>query len=227
MPGLVKHSYDRSVFINCPFDAEYKPLLNAILFTVYDCGFFCAIALQDVGSTVRLHKLIELIRASRYSIHDLSRIEEPRLNMAFECGMCIGAQQFGNKLQQKKDLLLLDSKAHRYKKTMSDVAGQDAKIHRNNPIEAINCVRAFLANKSGVSPFVGARIITQRYAQFVSDLPGMAVNEQLTLDELKTLDYLPDLIALMTAWQASHPLRARAKTVGTLKQKTSKKTKNR
>jgi hypothetical protein len=210
MPRLVKHSYDRSVFINCPFDAEYKPLLNAILFTVYDCGFFCAIALQDVGSAVRLHKLIELIRASRYSIHDLSRIEEPRLNMAFECGMCMGAQHFGDEQQQRKDMLILDAKAHRYKKTMSDVAGQDAKIHRNKPVEAINCVRGFLASKSGVSPFVGAKTIAQRYTQFVSDLPGMAVNEQLTLDELTTLDYLPDLIALMTAWQASHPLRARA-----------------
>ncbi len=222
MPGLVKHSYDRSVFINCPFDSDYQPILNAVLFTVYECGFFCAIALQDVGSTVRLHKLIELIRTSRYSIHDLSRIEEPRLNMAFECGMCIGAQQFGDALQRKKDLLILDAESHRYKKTMSDVAGQDAKIHRNDPNEAINCVRAFLASKSGVSPFVGAKTIAQRYAQFVSDLPGMAVNEQLTLDELQTLDYLPDLIALMTAWQASHPLQARAKTASRLNQVKSR-----
>jgi hypothetical protein len=59
MPGLVKeYSYDRSVFINCPFDANYKPILDTILFSVHDCGFGARIALQDVGSTVRLHKLL-------------------------------------------------------------------------------------------------------------------------------------------------------------------------
>ena len=27
------------VFVNCPFDADYEPLLHAVLFTVEDCGF--------------------------------------------------------------------------------------------------------------------------------------------------------------------------------------------
>jgi hypothetical protein len=196
------YPYDKSVFVNCPFDEGYKPILDAVLFCIHDCGFIGQIALQDVGSSkVRLTKLIALIRASRYSIHDLSRIEEPRLNMAFECGLCIGAQAFGNVKQQSKDMLILDAEEHRYKKTMSDVGGQDAKIHHNDPAQAVNGMRTFLANKSGISPFIGAAAINKRYERFKLALPAIADKVGISLDELSSFDYLPDLIALMTDWQ--------------------------
>lgn len=32
-------SYDTDVFINCPFDDDYKPLFDAVVFAVHDCGF--------------------------------------------------------------------------------------------------------------------------------------------------------------------------------------------
>jgi hypothetical protein len=31
--------YDLNVFINCPFDSEYTPLFEAIVFAVNDAGF--------------------------------------------------------------------------------------------------------------------------------------------------------------------------------------------
>lgn len=31
--------YDLNVFINCPFDKDYAPLFDAILFAIYKCGF--------------------------------------------------------------------------------------------------------------------------------------------------------------------------------------------
>lgn len=33
-------TYDNSVFVNCPFDSEYRPLFEAVAFSIYDCGFF-------------------------------------------------------------------------------------------------------------------------------------------------------------------------------------------
>jgi hypothetical protein len=194
------YPYDKSVFLNCPFDADYKPILDAVLFCIHDCGFVAQIALQDVGSQVRLVKIVALIRASRYSIHDLSRIEQPRLNMAFECGLCLGAQLFGNRAQQTKDMLILDAEEHRYKKTMSDVSGQDAKSHHNNPNDAIGAVRSFLARKSGISPFIGAAAITRRFRRFSDELPELARAAHIDADEMKSLDYLPDLVSFMTTW---------------------------
>lgn len=45
------HNYDQNVFINCPFDDPYKPLFDAIIFTVYDMGFKpkCAKDVSNAG----------------------------------------------------------------------------------------------------------------------------------------------------------------------------------
>ena len=39
-------THERNVFINCPFDQKYRPLLRALLFAVYDCGFRARSALE-------------------------------------------------------------------------------------------------------------------------------------------------------------------------------------
>lgn len=66
--------YEQNVFINCPFDAAYAPIFEAIVFAVNDAGFRpkCARERLDSSAT-RLHKIVALISSSRYSIHDLSR----------------------------------------------------------------------------------------------------------------------------------------------------------
>ena len=83
-----------SVFINCPFDVEYAPIFEAIVFCILDCGFIPRCALEEADSgTFRLNKIQKIIRRSEYTIHDLSRVELstdtrlPRFNMPFELGL--------------------------------------------------------------------------------------------------------------------------------------------
>jgi hypothetical protein len=38
----------RPVFLNCPFDDEYRSLFEAIVFTIHLCGFSCRCALEAV-----------------------------------------------------------------------------------------------------------------------------------------------------------------------------------
>jgi len=66
--------FDRNVFVNCPFDAEYTPILEAMLFCLIRLGLNPRIATErgDSGET-RIDKILELVQSSRYSIHDLSR----------------------------------------------------------------------------------------------------------------------------------------------------------
>ena len=65
---------DRQVFINCPFDEEYAPLLQAMLFTFVFLGYQPRLASEAVTPVVtRMDRINELILASRYSVHDLSR----------------------------------------------------------------------------------------------------------------------------------------------------------
>ena len=96
-------SYDDNVFLNCPFDKNYWPILESITFAIHDCGFFARSALEsDDGSEVRIRKIQDLVRICRYGIHDISRIELsqnsglPRFNMPLELGIFLGAKSFGS-----------------------------------------------------------------------------------------------------------------------------------
>ena len=45
--------YSKYVFINCPFDKEYNPIFEAIVFTIYDCRFLPRCAKEE-GEEVQL-----------------------------------------------------------------------------------------------------------------------------------------------------------------------------
>ena len=57
----------RDVFINCPFDDSYKPIFQAIVFTVYELGFTPRCALEaDDASVGRLAKIMDIIGECGY-----------------------------------------------------------------------------------------------------------------------------------------------------------------
>lgn len=66
--------FERSVFINCLFDDDFAPLLQAIAFCLTDLGFYPRLAPENADNALnRLERIIELVKTSKYSIHDLSR----------------------------------------------------------------------------------------------------------------------------------------------------------
>ena len=203
--------FDRCVFVNCPFDSPYKPLLDALLFTIHDCGFIARTALEKMGAAeTRLDKIARIIQESKWSIHDISRVEVspasplPRFNMPFECGLALGLQRFGGARNRERDFLILAGKAHEDKQTLSDLAGQDAAYHEGKPDKLIGGVRAFLASKS-TSPVRGATAIGRRWTEFRNDLPGLAADLSIEESEIETFEYVPDLLNLMIAWMAARP----------------------
>ena len=59
-------AFDRNVFINCPFDDEYLPLLRPLLFTTIYLGLNPRIALETLDSgQPRIDKIVRLITESR------------------------------------------------------------------------------------------------------------------------------------------------------------------
>jgi hypothetical protein len=70
--AMTPGTYDNSVFLNCPFDATYRPLFEAVTFAVYDCGFQprCALEIDD-GSQVRIDKITSIIAQCRLAVHDI------------------------------------------------------------------------------------------------------------------------------------------------------------
>ena len=144
-------SFARSVFINCPFDTEYKPLLQALLFTILDCGFEARIASEDADSgQARIDKILRLVEECRFSIHDISRMEPlakaelPRFNMAFELGLDLGCRKFGRERLRGKQCLVLEKERYRYQRVLSDLSGNDIRAHGGDPQRLVLEVRSWL-----------------------------------------------------------------------------------
>lgn len=194
-------NYDQNVFINCPFDNQYKPLFEAILFAVHRCGYIlrCAKEFED-SSSIRIRNIVQLIRESKYSIHDLSRVsldateELPRFNMPLELGICYGAINFGNKKQKDNKFLIIESQRFRYQKFISDLAGQDIRAHNDNIFEAISIVRNFLSNTKMINP--SPSIINEDYEKFVNDLPMLCKETNWIVNELTFAEFS----FLVTTW---------------------------
>jgi hypothetical protein len=188
--------YNYSVFINCPFDDQYVPILRAILYTVYRCGFLPKTALdEDDGSDNRLSKIIRKIKDCRYGIHDLSRVElnasdYPRFNMPFELGIFFGAKSLGDELQRRKNALVLERTKYSYQQYISDLNGIDTKAHNNDPIIAMAKVRDWLRTASGRKTIPGYAILTAHYHEFQNHLPSLAHGLGFTADNIPFIDFM-------------------------------------
>ena len=78
--------FDRSAFVNCPFDEDYDHILQAVLFCLVRFGLKPRIATaRSDASEPRINKIIDLIRSSRYWVHDLSRCQAQASTTASTC----------------------------------------------------------------------------------------------------------------------------------------------
>jgi hypothetical protein len=143
--------FESSLFINCPFDREYVPLLHSLVFVVFECGLQPRLASDQADSgRVRIDKIRDLIRSCRYSVHDISRIEalhpgdEPRFNMPFELGLDLGCRYYGAPRLRDKQCLILEKERYRYQRVLSDISGNDIRAHGGDPKVLMSEVRNWL-----------------------------------------------------------------------------------
>ncbi len=200
--------YDENVFINCPFDREYAPIFEAIVFTVHDAGFRPSCARERLDSSeVRLQKIVSLIGKSRFSIHDLSRTQPdevsalPRFNMPLELGIDLGCKSFSRR-RADKSLLIFDSESHRFQKFISDIGGLDIQRHDNDPRIAVARVRDWLRTESGSALIPGGTTIYNRYIRFRSDLRSICSELRLDLNELTFVDFSHTILYWLSGVQS-------------------------
>ncbi len=189
-------SFNDNVFINCPFDEEYKPLFEAIVFTVYDCGFIARSSLEeDASGEARFTKIIDIISECRYAINDISRTELdtqsqlPRFNMPFELGLFVGARRFGNKDHKSKKFLVLDRKQYRYQQFISDLAGHDIRAHGNDPVGVSGSVRDWLVVASRRKSIPDKGVIWAHYLEFRNILPEYCRVRRLQPNNLVFIEF--------------------------------------
>jgi hypothetical protein len=198
-------TFEKNVFVNCPFDSTYFPLLRPLLFTILYAGLVPRIALETIDSgEARLEKILRLIRESRYSVHDISRLEAVqagetyRLNMPFELGVDYGCRRFGAPVLRSKKTLVLEADLHRYRAALSDLSGCDIEAHSNSPSQIVVAVRKWLRNACRL-PIPGPARIWGDFNDF------MAYNyDELTLQGFSDSDIqllaIPELIECMAGW---------------------------
>lgn len=195
-----------NVFVNCPFDNDYKPCFEALIFTVMASGFQARCALEDNNSgDIRFDKLCRLIGEFDKSVHDLSRVELnpsglPRFNMPFEYGLYLGAHRFGGKRHKTKAALAMVAVPYTLPIYLSDAAGSDPAAHGGDPTEVIRIVRRFLHARPDGSQLPGAASIRDAFARFKSDVPKLAADLSIAADEIDPLRDYRDYVALLRAF---------------------------
>lgn len=204
----VPNLYQTSIFINCPYDNKYKPLLIALIFTIVDCRFEPRIAAQSTdSSTVRLEKIIGLIKGSRSAIHDISRMEAgpaPRFNLPFEVGLDYGCKAFGGQHYCHKTFLILDRNKYRYRRVFSDLSGNDIKAHHDDPQKLVVQVRDWIRENVS-SDVMPASKIWGRYGEFYTHLTEGLKEAGYKQSDIKSLT-VKEYIEYAKIWKSRNPI---------------------
>lgn len=200
------NSFEKNVFVNCPFDSDYNSLLKTLLFTILYCGYNPRIALERLDSgEVRLMKIKELIDESKFSIHDLSRIKSSdkneyyRLNMPFEIGLDLGCRLYNSdKKYRDKKSLILEAEQYSYQKGLSDLSNSDVRCHKNEPEELVYDIRNWFGDISG-NEMPGGSMIWDNYNYFLTDLYEKMINKGLKQKDIDRMT-IAELINKMKDW---------------------------
>lgn len=200
-------AFDQNVFINCPFDEEYRQLLLGITFTIIYFGYNPRLSLESSDSSeTRIHKIVRLIDESKFGIHDISRMisssadEISRMNMPFELGIDYGCKQLKGRQWNTKKILILDKEKYRFHKAISDLSGSDIKHHNNEVVKAIICVRNWFVTEELGRGYSGAHVWGQ-WNEFQTYLYEEVVENDghLSVDDVEIME----IIHHMRNWKLS------------------------
>jgi hypothetical protein len=163
-----------SVFINCPFDAGYSTLFDAIVFATVCCGFMPRSALESgTVSEPRLARIARAVFSSRYSIHDLSRCTGEgdenfaRFNMPLELGMAM-AKRFMDSADEH-DWLVLVPRGHAYLRFVSDLAAYDPATHDGSVSGVVVAVMAWLLTRKDATSLVNPSLVLNALPRFEAE----------------------------------------------------------
>ncbi len=212
-PARVRNS---NVIINYPFDDDYLPCFEALLFatTISDYRVRCALE-DDGGGDIRFDKLCRLIADCDHTIHDLSRTQLgdtglPRFNMPFELGLMMGAKRFGAKQQRQKRACIMVAESFVLPRYLSDIAGNDPAVHSNQPKNIIRIVRDHLHYDPKGRTLPGAQHFNDLLDTFRADLPKLATNARLTADEVHARRGYRNYMDMLRAFREALPAIAKS-----------------
>lgn len=203
-----RSDFAKNVFINCPFDQKYVALLRPLLFTVTYLGFNPRIATERSDSSEnRVDKIIELIRDSQFSIHDISRLqatsrgEFSRFNLPFELGLSHGSRIYGPRTNGAKRCLILEKDPYAFQRALSDLSGADIKSHGNEPQKVVRSVRDWFVETAGLRGIAAPTKIWYRFNDFTSAFYDARKLDGFSRADLNIMP-IPEYIDFIRDWVA-------------------------
>jgi hypothetical protein len=195
----------RHVFVNCPFDDEYKALFNAAIFTIIRSGFVARSALEtDNAADNRFDKICRIIGECRYGVHDISRTESdgspplPRFNMPLELGLFLGAKKYGGPRHRLKSCIIFDREPYRFRRHISDIAGQDIHSHGGDVRTLVTELATWLRAQSHDPNVPGGVAIADEFRAFTAALPEIHRARRLDPAEVTFIDYAAIVVQCLT-----------------------------
>lgn len=175
--------YEKSVFINCPFDPEYDECMMAIVFSVAAHGLVSRSAQEtEREAEPRFSRILKMISACKYSIHDLSRSKGEggenlgRFNMPLELGMAAAFRFEREGSTRPHRWLALVPEGYTYQRFISDLAGFDPARHDSSVPSMIREVSAWLRTlEDVVDPAPSASRILQGFSAFRDQLANLRI----------------------------------------------------
>jgi hypothetical protein len=165
------------VFLNVPYSSSYERMLVALTAALVAVGAVPQLTFQVAdGGEGRLKRIYDLLKSCRISIHDLSSVGMPvRFNMPFELGMAYAIKaQTG-----RHDFLVLEKKAYRLDRHLSDLRGVDPKIHNGTVRGAICAILEVLEKPGGNPPANEVMRLHRRMMRHVTTLKARHSNRDL------------------------------------------------
>ena len=209
MAKEISKKFGTSVFINCPFDEEYKLLLQPMLFTLVYVGLFPRLASERSDSLEqRIEKILRLIKECKYSIHDLSRLksekanEFSRLNMPFELGVEYGCRRIAKNHLRTKRSLIFEKKRYEVQKALSDLNGVDIKCHNNKPAHTVRALQHWLIETVGLRNVESPSVIWNKFNEFDGDFYERRRTPGYSKNDLRVMP-VPEYINFIKQWLAS------------------------
>lgn len=137
------------VFLNLAFDRPREYLYLSLIASLVGLGLNPRTVLEVPVDAHRLDRLRRLIRACRYSIHDMSAVQVtvnphrcPRFNMPFELGMAVAIHL---EATSRHSFRVLEQVNYRMQQSLSDLNGYDPFIHGGHPTGVFDAIRNMFA----------------------------------------------------------------------------------
>ena len=169
-------------------------MLRVLIFTAKFYGLKVNIASENVDSTSnRLDRIVELMKESKFSVHDLSKLQSEkknefyRMNMPFELGLDYGMSG------KDKTYLIFEDKQYQLHKALSDINGWDVRAHNNEPEKIVSEFRTWIVGSNEFPDIIknySSTEIWYLYNDFQASFHNFMINHKMKEEDVSIKEFI-------------------------------------